>query len=107
MYDPFLVPENDKGIQKSRRIDVEAGTRSKARGITAFMAYGFIRGHGLWINLKDAGLIPSLDSSINQLQELYQKKYLDEAPKKMVKHVYWCSIVLPSENPKSKMGTLY
>ena len=77
----FRVPENDKGIQTSQRIDVDAGTRSKAREEAAFMAYGFIRNHGLWINLKDAGLVPSLEHSINQLQELYQKKYLDEAPK--------------------------
>ena len=77
----FRVPENDKGIQTSQRIDVDAGTRSKAREYASFKAYGFIRNHGLWINLKDAGLVPNLDNSINQLQELYQKKYLDEAPK--------------------------
>ncbi|MBQ6635709.1 MAG: hypothetical protein IJH81_05005 [Lachnospiraceae bacterium] len=44
------------------------------------MAHCFVRDKGLWVNLKDAGLVPSLDNSINQLQELYQKKYLDEAP---------------------------
>ena len=38
------------------------------------------------MNLKDAGLVPSLDNSINQLQELYQKKYLDEAPKYEFEH---------------------
>ena len=33
---------------------------------------------GLWINLADAGIVPSLENSINQLQELYQKKYLED-----------------------------
>ena len=77
----FWMPENDKGIQTNQRIDVDAGTRSKARESAAFMAYGSIQNRGLWINLKDAGLIPSLENSINQLKELYQEKYLDEAPK--------------------------
>ena len=77
----FWMPENDKGVQTNQRIDVDAGTRSKARESAAFMAYGFIRNQGLWINLKDAGLVPRLENSINQLKGLYQEKYLDEAPK--------------------------
>jgi len=56
-------------------------TRSRAREEAAFMAYCFVRDNGLWVNLKEAGLVPSLENSINQLQELYQKKYLDEAPR--------------------------
>ena len=35
--------------------------------------------HGLWIRLADAGIEPRLEDAINQLQELYQKKYV-EAP---------------------------
>ena len=82
----FYVPENDKGIRTSQRIDVDGVTRSKAREEAAFRAYAFVRNHGLWVNLKDAGLVPSLENSINQLQELYQKKYLDEAPKYEFEH---------------------
>ena len=44
----------------------------------AEMAYWLVLHNGLWINLKDAGLVPDLENSINQLQELYQKKYLAE-----------------------------
>ena len=32
------------------------------------------------MNLKDAGIVPDLENSINQLQELYQKKYITEKP---------------------------
>ena len=38
--------------------------------------------NGLWMNLSDAGVEPKLDDAINQLQELFQKKYV-AAPK------YW------------------
>ena len=52
----FQIPENDKGIWTSQRVDVQEMTRSKARERAAFEAY----------------------SSINQLQELYQKKYVEQ-----------------------------
>jgi len=77
----FQVPENDRDIPTRQRIDVNDMTRSRAREEAAFMAYCFVRDNGLWVNLKEAGLVPSLENSINQLQELYQKKYLDEAPR--------------------------
>jgi len=32
------------------------------------------------MNLSDAGIEPDLENSINQLQELYQKKYTENAP---------------------------
>ena len=35
---------------------------------------------GLWKNLSEAGIVPDPENSINQLQELYQKKYLDNPP---------------------------
>ena len=76
----FYVPENDKGVQQDQRIDMKGETRSKARELAAEFAYRFVYSKGLWINLKDAGTIPNLDNCINQLQELYQKKYLDEKP---------------------------
>ena len=32
----------------------------------------------VWMNLKEAGIEPRLEDSINQLQELYQKKYVEQ-----------------------------
>ena len=55
----------------------EGLTRSKARDRAAMHAAGFVRKNGLWIDLRNAGIIPNEENSINQLQELYQKKYLD------------------------------
>ena len=75
----FQVPENDKGIPWSQRIDVQDSSRSRAREYAARRAYSFLRKCGLWIDLRNAGITPSLDDAINQLQELYQKKYV-EAP---------------------------
>ena len=74
----FSVPETDKGIWTTQRIDVDEKTRGKAREYAARRAYYFVMDQGLWINLADAGIVPSLENSINQLQELYQKKYLED-----------------------------
>jgi ribonuclease-3 len=74
----FSVPENDKGVRTWQRIDVNEETRGKAREYAARRAYYFVMDQGLWINLADAGIVPSLENSINQLQELYQKKYLED-----------------------------
>lgn len=77
----YLVPENDKGVWTSQRIDISQNeTRSSAREYAAKRAVSFIQGNGLWINLKDAGIVPDPENSINQLQELYQKKYITEKP---------------------------
>ena len=46
----------------------------------AFLAYRIMYNTGLWLDLSEADMEPDLDRSINQLQELYQKKYLEEAP---------------------------
>ena len=67
----FMVPENDKGVRIHQRIDMDGETRSKARELAAEFAYRFVYSKGLWINLKDAGVTPEIESSINQLQELY------------------------------------
>lgn len=75
----YSVPENDQGVWTAQRIDVEEETRSKAREMAADQAYRFVMNHGLWIRLADAGIEPRLEDAINQLQELYQKKYV-EAP---------------------------
>lgn len=73
----FQVPANDRGISPDQRFDVEAETRSKAREEAARRAYSFVVSNGLWMNLTDAGVIPRFEDSINQLQELFQKKYID------------------------------
>ena len=77
----FRVPANDKGIREAQRIDVDGCySRSLAREQAAMQAYEFVRHNGLWIDLKEAGITPELENSINQLQELYQKKYLEQMP---------------------------
>ena len=77
----FRVPANDKGIRQDQRVDVDGyESRSHAREEAAMQAYNFVRYNGLWINLKDANIVPNLEDSINQLQELYQKKYLEQPP---------------------------
>ena len=74
----FFVPDNKKGISTSQRIDVVGRNRSDTREEAAFKAYCLVMDNGLWINLADAGVVPSLEDSINQLQELCQKKYVKE-----------------------------
>ncbi len=59
------------------RVEYSAETRSKARLIAAELAVGRLKKAGLWLNLKDAHMIPEADLAINQLQELFQKKYVD------------------------------
>lgn len=76
----FEVPDNDKDIRTSQLLWAQGETRSKAREHAAEMAYRFIVNNGLLINIKEAGITPDLDQSINQLQELYQKKYLETPP---------------------------
>ena len=76
----YFAPENDQGIAQTQRIDTEGETRSEARENAAKEAYRFLMQKGLWKNLKEAKLAPDMDNSINQLQELYQKGYLEERP---------------------------
>ena len=77
----FRVPANDKGIREAQRIDVDGCySRSLAREQAAMQAYEFVRHNGLWVDLKEAGITPELENSINQLQELYQKKYVEQLP---------------------------
>ena len=71
---------SQKGLMESQRIDIDEETRGSARERAAWQAYSFVMNAGLWINLSDAGVVPSLENSINQLQELYQKKYLENKP---------------------------
>ena len=76
----FCVPKNDKGVYTMQRLNCDGETRSRARENAARRAYEFIVRNGLWKNLSEAGIVPDLENSINQLQELYQKKYLEEKP---------------------------
>ena len=77
----YRVPANDKGISQYQRVDVtRAVSRSKAREEAAWDAYRFVMDHGLWVNLAEVNMTPDRENSINQLQELYQKKYLDQLP---------------------------
>lgn len=75
----YSIPKNDKGIREAQRIDCEgAASRTMARETAAKRAIAFIQSNGLWMNLADAGIEPDLENSINQLQELFQKKYVGE-----------------------------
>ena len=76
----FSIPDNDKDVHTAQRLVATGETRSKARESAARSAYDFIVRNGLWKNLAEAGIVPDLENSINQLQELFQKKYLDSKP---------------------------
>ena len=77
----YSIPPNDKDIWTAQRIDVTGSTRSEAREEAALEAYCFVRNHGLWMNLRDANMTPDPENAINQLQELWQKKYADTPAK--------------------------
>ena len=75
----YSVPTNNKGIREAQRIECEGAiSRSAARESLAKQAISFIQNSGLWMNLADVGVEPDLDKSINQLQEMFQKKYVSE-----------------------------
>ena len=76
----YRVPENDKNIRTSQRIDVsDFPTRTMVREYAADRAVRFLMNNGLWMRLDDAHITPEFENSINQLQELYQKKYVGKA----------------------------
>ena len=76
----FYIPENEHGLATEQTFEVPQGSsRSQARELAAEIAYRFVVKHGLWMNIKrDAGIEPNLHDSINQLQELNQKGYVDK-----------------------------
>lgn len=77
----YRIPANEKGIRQHQRIYVKrAASRSKAREEAAWDAYRFVMNNGLWVNLAEVNMTPDRENSINQLQELYQKKYLEQLP---------------------------
>ena len=63
----------------------------------------------MWINLADAGVIPSLENSINQLQELYQKKYLENKPEYTFEEIpgdkWRCDCICGGVNGFGKAGS--
>lgn len=92
----FRIPENDRGIDTYQKVSCDGGTRSKAREGAAFKAYCFVIDNRLWTELKNAELEPELEESINQLQELYQKKYVTEKAKyefSLITDFWACSCV--------------
>ena len=60
-------------------------TRSRARSSAAQDAYQYLNEQGIWKNLKDSLIQPTLENAINQLQELYQKGYVSEPVYETVK----------------------
>lgn len=76
----FNIPKNDRDIYTAQRLFAEGRTRSLARENVAWAAYRFVADHGLWNRIQESGIEPDMNNSINQLQELYQKKYLTVAP---------------------------
>ena len=76
----YFIPENDQNLHRDRREDTDADSRSAAREWAARRAYEFVMNHGLWTNFSELNLTPNLENSINQLQELYQKKILTVLP---------------------------
>ena len=55
-------------------------TKSEARSDLAYEARNYLIDEGLWWDVRDCGFEPNLMDSINQLQELYQKKYITSKP---------------------------
>ena len=74
----FSVPPNMLGVAEHQQIDAEQETRSQAREYAAERAIWFIKSNGLWMRLNDAIKEPDYENSINQLQELYQKHYVEK-----------------------------
>ena len=75
----FNIPENEEGLTTEQVIEAHAGSRSQAREFAAEFAYYFVVKHRLWSDLRrDTGIEPNLTDSINQLQELNQKGYVDK-----------------------------
>ena len=70
-------------------------TRNEARIVAARMVYMKLQYGGYLSNLADSGIIPDLKNSINQVQELFQKGYIDAAEYSFEKidKVWYCRVV--------------
>ena len=64
----------------------DGATRSKARSFAAKRAYDYLNDNGLWKDVKECGITPRLADAINQLQELYQKGYVEKPEYKIDKY---------------------
>ena len=76
----YFIPENDQNLYRDRREDTEADSRSAAREWAARRAYDFVVSHRLWADIDSSKITPRFENSINQLQELYQKKRFENPP---------------------------
>lgn len=56
----------------------EGETRSISKEHTAEFVVRRLQLDGVWMNLEDANMTPCFEDSINQLQELFQKKYIEK-----------------------------
>ncbi len=74
----------------------KSDTKSSARSFAATFAVYDLRKRGLWIHLSDSRILPNYSDSVTQLQELCQKKYLDEMAEYIFekREKYWnCKVV--------------
>lgn len=76
----YKVPDFTNNTYTYDRADTLEGTRSQARAGAAQRAYDKLVRIGAWVDLRDAGIEPEFEKSINQVQELFQKKYIAEKP---------------------------
>lgn len=74
------ITYNVPGNPTANSLKADGKTRGSAREEAANKVVNLLMYYGLWKNLSEAHIEPDLENSINQLQELYQKKYLDEKP---------------------------
>lgn len=58
----------------------KGNTKSEARSNAAESVKLRLIEDGLWWDVRDCGFEPKLEDAINQLQELYQKKYISSKP---------------------------
>ena len=84
-FDPDPAPLVWEVLSESAAADMTealfgAVAVESARDRAAEKAITFLKNNGLWMNLSDSGIRPEMENSINQLQELFQKKYVEEKP---------------------------
>lgn len=77
-YRCFLRINGRNRNEGSEHFDAWGETRSKAKSNAAEKAYKFLCKKGRWIDISESGVEPELANAINQVQELYQKKYIEK-----------------------------
>ena len=93
IYDCTLTMPNPENPELSLTFTSEGPTRSTARTNAADSARRYLEENGYWRNIADADIEPQLDLAVNQLQELYQKRYIDKAEYEFVRdgRVWYCT----------------